>query len=223
MTIHIDQIIRTKRKTVSLVVDADGRLTVRAPMKTPQAFIDDFVLRKSGWIEEKQQMMAERKARHSPIGFVAGEHLPFLGETYRLAVSPQSGYIAVRDGELHVPAGLADYRQAIVAWYYAQARVIFTERAHLYAEQYCFSFQALKISDAQGRWGSCSRKGNINLSWRLVMCPLPVIDYVVVHELAHLKHLNHSPAFWGVVKGILPDYKQHRKWLRDNSEIINLI
>jgi predicted metal-dependent hydrolase len=107
-------------------------------------------------------------------------------------------------------------------WYKEMAFKVISERVALYSQKYNFSPKQVKISSAKTRWGSCSPDGTLNFTWRLVMSPLDVIDYVVVHELAHLRIKNHSRKFWSVVEAIYPEYKKQRKWLRDNGEKLSL-
>ncbi len=111
---------------------------------------------------------------------------------------------------------------AFTAWYKAQARALIEERVRRLAAQHGFSYRQVRMTSARTRWGSCSAKGTLCFTWRLVMAPPECIDYVVVHELAHLRVANHSPAFWREVEAILPDYKARRKWLRANGRLLNL-
>ncbi len=111
---------------------------------------------------------------------------------------------------------------AFAAWYKAQARGLVEERVRHFAARYGFSYRQVRITSARTRWGSCSSKGRLCFTWRLVMAPPECIDYVVVHELAHLRVANHSLAFWHVVSAILPDYKARRKWLHDNGRLLTL-
>ena len=108
------------------------------------------------------------------------------------------------------------------AWYRTQARMVLTERVKFFARKYGFKVGKIRISSARTRWGSCSAKETLSFTWRLVMAPLDVIDYVVVHELCHLRELNHSKAFWARVEKILPDYKKRRRWLKDNGSKLRL-
>jgi len=107
-------------------------------------------------------------------------------------------------------------------WYKKQARKVLTGRVKFFANKYDFKVRKIRISSARTRWGSCSQKGTLSYTWRLVMAPSNVIDYVVVHELCHLKEMNHSKAFWLQVEAILPDYKQRRKWLKDKGKFLAL-
>ena len=107
-------------------------------------------------------------------------------------------------------------------WYRQQAAKILAERSQWYASRHGFAYQKIRISSALTRWGSCSSKGTLSFTWRLVMAPIPVIDYVVVHELVHLQVKNHSKEFWGRVELIMPDYKQKIKWLKENGHLLRL-
>jgi predicted metal-dependent hydrolase len=113
-------------------------------------------------------------------------------------------------------------REAFIDWYRQQARSVISERVQRYSSPSGIRYEKVKITNARKRWGSCSTKGNLCFSWRLAMAPLEVIDYVVVHELAHIEHRDHSRGFWEKVQTMLPDYKNRRKWLRDNDHTLTL-
>jgi predicted metal-dependent hydrolase len=223
MPIKIDRIIRTNRQTISLVVNAEGEVVVRAPKKAADEYINYFVEKKSGWIMKKQTMMQERKLRHLPKTLQDGESLLYLGENLRLIHWEGTRKTIRADGCLLLSCTKDNMKQAIIDWYSDEARVIFKKRLDLYSELMGLQYKTLRISGATRRWGSCSDRGSINLNWRLMMCPLPVIDYVVVHELAHLKYLNHSKDFWQLVQSIIPDSNTYRKWLKDNGRLLTVI
>ena len=105
-------------------------------------------------------------------------------------------------------------RAALAAWYRKQARTIIAERLTLWNAQYRFTFGRVSIKEQKSRWGSCSRAGNLNFNWRLLLAPLPVLDYVVIHELAHLREHNHGPGFWALVQSACPQFRVHRRWLK---------
>ncbi len=113
-------------------------------------------------------------------------------------------------------------KSAFQAWYKKQARAVLTERAGYFARKHGFEIGKIRITSARTRWGSCSTKKTLSFTWRLVMAPPEVVDYVVVHELCHLRELNHSRAFWAQVEAILPDYKGKRKWLKENGNLLVL-
>src|SRR3989338_10869369 len=113
-------------------------------------------------------------------------------------------------------------KEILTAWYKEKAYQKISERAGWYSSLCGLKYNKVKISDAQKRWGSCSAKGNLNFSWRLIMAPLRVIDYVVVHDLAHLEEKNHSKTFWNKVKIMQPDYEQHKDWLKENRHLLDI-
>ena len=223
MSVKIDQIIRTKRKTISLVVSAEGEVIVRAPLKTPQSYIQDWVSTKSDWIQTSQEKIIARNKMHPPKTCREGEQLPYLGHNRLLQISEHEKEIKVDNDLLLLPNNLRDAKAAVIAWYKVQARVVIAERLEDFARFIGVEYKSLRITSAAKRWGSCSSKGSLNFSWRLVMCPLSVIDYVVVHELCHLKHHNHSPVFWQTVQDIMPDYQMQRKWLADNQRLMDIL
>jgi len=117
----------------------------------------------------------------------------------------------------------ADYQfmhSLLEKWYRREAKAIILEKVNEFAKQMHVNYQEISIKDQKSRWGSCSSKKNLNFNWRIIMCPEPVCDYVIIHELCHLTHMNHSPNFWGLVEKYCPAYKQYKKWLKDNYEIL---
>lgn len=101
-----------------------------------------------------------------------------------------------------------------------EARKLLDERLRYWSSEMGLTFNKVSVKDQRSLWGSCSRKGNLNFNWRLILAPLPVLDYIVIHELAHLKEMNHSPRFWEIVRNWSPDYRSHRKWLRANQQAL---
>ncbi len=216
------KLVRSKRRTLAVVVERDGTLTVRAPLRMAEAEIRRFVEAKSDWIERKQAEAAKEAV--VPHRFEDGERFPFLGKTLPLRLVSNRRPALAMDGERFClsRSRQAEARALLVAWYRAQARKIITERVEYFARSHHFEPLKVRISSARTRWGSCSRKGTLSFSWRLVMAPPEVVDYVVVHELAHLREMNHSRAFWELVGAILPDYKQRRAWLKKNGFSLQL-
>jgi predicted metal-dependent hydrolase len=221
MSIKPDRIIRSRRKTISLVIDSDARVTVRAPLHTPENTIHKLVSERKDWIEDKltriRKRLEERVVRH----FEDGEVLPFAGENLILSWYAGPGLIRRENRLLRVPDKYrGDAPQILERWYRREALKLFRERVDLYSRYYLFHPGPVKLSSAVKRWGSCGPTNSINLNWRLIMAPLAVIDYVVVHELCHTVFRNHSPRFWSRVGVIMPDYPKHRQWLRDHHEAL---
>lgn len=153
-----------------------------------------------------------------------GEQISFLGEKRSLVVVREDrkrgrAKCVMNKLLLFVPYE-ADYkckRELLEKWFRKEAALILREKAEEFAKILSVEFKEIHIKDQRSRWGSCSSKGNLNFNWRIVMAPELVCDYVVIHELCHLKHMNHSEAFWQLVRSICPEYKQYRRWLKENG------
>ena len=219
--IEIDKIVRSNRKTVALIVTRDAALVVRAPVFTPMEHIERLVSKKSSWIRQK---IAEVIKRPKPLAkeFVGGERFLYLGKLYELRiVNDASSIIEIKADRLSISKDfLPQARQVIVQWYREEALRIIGERCAWYAKITGYKPVSVKITNAQKRWGSCGPRGTLNFSWRLIMAPVEVIDYLVVHELVHIVQPDHSKLFWAKVRSILPDYKKREKWLKENGGLL---
>ena len=215
--IEINKLVRSRRKTLSLIVEPDGTLTVRAPLRMKESDIRSFIEQKKAWIKRKQV-----KAREEALPvrlYMDEERFWYLGKEVPLRIVPDGNPALVMEKSFKLTESAQPQAESIfTAWYKKQARKVITERVELFARQHGFKVKKIRISSARTRWGSCSQKGTLSFSWRLVMAPLNVIDYVVVHELCHLKEMNHSKTFWVQVETILPDYKTRRKWLKNHGK-----
>ncbi len=224
MKIQIDKLIRSKRRTIALIVERDGTFTVRAPLRVPQAQIETFIQQKVDWITRTRERMKSTSGEPTVRKqYADGEKFLFLGSSFDLMlVGFQKPSLQFEDGFTLVRGAQEKGEALFTRWYKERAFEIISERVQFYSRKYGFTPGQVKISSAKTRWGSCSSKGTLNFTWRLVMAPLEVIDYVVVHELAHLRVKDHSSKFWKAVGDIYPEYKKQRKWLRENGERLNL-
>ena len=222
MQIQIDKLVRSKRRTIAIIIERDGTLTVRAPMRISQVHINSFVQEKVDWItrtRKKLKSVVEIPVRQ----YADGEVFLFLGSSFDLKlVRPQRPSLQFDNGFTLSHTAQKRGASAFTRWYKERADEVISERVAQFAKQYNFIPKEIKISSAKTRWGSCSPNGTLNFTWRLVMAPLDVIDYVVVHELVHLQVKDHSSKFWKAVESIYPEYKKQRKWLRENGEKLNL-
>ena len=219
--IEIQRLVRSKRKTLALTVELDGTLTVRAPLRMKDADIYHFIATKANWIERRQAKIREEAV--TPHQYVDGETFWYLGREIPLRIIPEGKPALVMDGSFKLTKSAQPKAGTVfIAWYRNQARAVLSGRVEFFARKYGFKVKKIRISLARTRWGSCSLKETLSFTWRLVMAPLEVIDYVVVHELCHLNEMNHSKAFWARVEAILPDYKQRRKWLKDKGKLLVL-
>jgi len=214
------KVIRTNRKTLALVVEQDSSLTVRAPLLLSQTAIDDFVRSHQDWIKRRQE---QRRREYRPHAFVEGETFLYLGKRYPLKfVDRQKQPLVLKDAFLLDKKWHGKAEQVFTAWYKHQARVVIAERVARTASQLGLRYQKLRIGSARTRWGSCSSRGTLSFTWRLVMAPVEVLQYVIVHELVHLQVPNHSPRFWEKVRQIMPDYALRRRWLKEHGNQLML-
>ena len=224
---------RGQRRSIGLTVDADG-LTVSAPRWTPLHEIEALLHQKQRWIVAKLGQARQRQARleATRIDWRPGASLPFLGQPLLLVIDarqrhgragavlqPPTGDGAPATLQLGLPqdATPEQLRDTTQAWLMRQARRVFTARLDHFAPQLGVRWHKLGLSSAGTRWGSASASGAIRLNWRLIHFRQPIVDYVVVHELAHLREMNHSPRFWQHVERVLPDYAERRGALKDEA------
>lgn len=212
--IKIDKIIRSRRRSIALVVAEDATLVVRAPFRTPLNYIEKIILAKKDWIERaKNRIIKNGVARKKE--FVDGELFLFLGQEYKLKIEKRKN-IFLADCLYFPEKYLKNPRKKMIDWYKKEAREKINERADYYSKITGWKYKKISITSAKRRWGSCASNSNMNFTWRLILAPMEIVDYVVVHELAHIVEKNHSAKFWGKVALILPDYKKRNKWLKEN-------
>ncbi len=220
----IDRILRSKRKTLALIVRSDGSLEVRAPLRLIRVKIQAFVESKAAWIARQRARLNPTASPPARNGYANGSRLWFLGKSLRIEYIESTDRSIRASGQtLLIPAGMrTNAGAALESWLRAEARRVIRQRADLYARRHGLTFNGIRISAARSRWGSCGSKNRLNFPYRLVMAPVEVIDYVVVHELVHTVERNHSRAFWAKVAEILPAYRLARKWLKLNGRWLDL-
>jgi len=227
---------RGKRRTIGFSVGSDG-LTVSAPKWVPLYEVDKAVLEKSAWIIKKLQQTREQHARleSARIEWKDGCTLPFLGQQVIVVLDPRHAFGGVGaelksstdtlsgDTHLTLHVGLPQMatpdqiKDSVQAWLMRRAKLIFVERLNHFAPTLHVQWHKLSLSSAGTRWGSASADGSIRLNWRLIHFKQSVIDYVVVHELSHLRVMDHSPRFWETVRSVVPDYAALRGQLKDEG------
>jgi len=219
----IKQIIRSDRRTLALQIAPDASLIVRAPKKVSEETIVTFVQKKIKWILRHQKLARESYRPSVKRKFVDGERVLYLRDWHKLFVIQDVTQPLVFDEKkfLLSESFLPDAKQLFEQWYRKQAYEVIKDRVRFYAETAGLSFKRITITGARKRWGSCGPKGTLNFSWRLIMAPLEVIDYVIVHELVHLEERNHSRKFREKVRLLFPNYQQAENWLKTNSWLLN--
>ncbi|HRN70957.1 MAG TPA: SprT family zinc-dependent metalloprotease [Candidatus Woesebacteria bacterium] len=205
-------VIRQRRRTIALYINPNGTLTVKAPFLTPDFFIKQFIKQKQDWIDKhiariKQYPQLEEKK------FIDGELFLFLGTEYPLNI--------IHTQEIKLTTVLEfpfknkrSIKKRIIDWYKQQALQTVMARVEKWARIMNVTYTSIDISNAKRRWGACSYIDELTFNWRLIMAPLEAIDYVVIHELAHITEKNHSKQFWELVQKYCPDYKIKRRWLK---------
>lgn len=218
---------RFRRITLSILED---RLRISAPKNVSAKQLQEFILAKQEWIIK---YWLAQKALKRPKGYVDGDHIPFRGDTVELKIIKHSRKMiqVYLDGQIlvvNLPQHIKDHdyssnvRKAILLWYKAQARKVLHEKLEEQAQRMQVTFQMFRLKEQKTSWGSCSSKGNVNLNWRIIMAPDAGIDYIIIHELAHLTYLNHSELFWQRVKTFMPEYLDWQKWFKEHGRELML-
>ena len=185
-------VIRSDRKSYGIVIDEDAQVSVRIPLRGSMFTARNLVKEKRNWIWDKVALQKQRKQQRELQ----------KAETEEKYTRQQRQGLERR------------YRQA--------AKEYIPRRVDYYAQHLGVTYERIRIAEQKTRWGSCSSKGTLSFNWKLMLAPPKVLDYVVVHELCHLKEMNHSSRFWKLVEEIIPDYKEYRKWLKDNGNTLQL-
>ncbi len=214
------KLIRSKRRSISVQIDRKGLVTVHAPKICSEERIVSFLEEKRDWIETHVRS-ARENAEKIPDGLISGESIYLLGKKAKIVLWEDD--IIRYDGEngkLYLPNKNTEKR--FLSWVKDNAERILQSRTEFYAEIMHTSFVSVKISSAKTLWGCCTPKNEIRYSYRLLYCPKEVLDYVVIHELSHTFQKNHSKAFWNKVQEYCPDWKQKRKYLKDNGFLMEI-
>jgi predicted metal-dependent hydrolase len=216
---------RSKRRSIGFLIDDEG-LRITAPKWVTIGEIENAIREKQRWIFAKLNERRERSARriHPQMQWCDGATLPFLGTdiTLRILSAQASGIVYIaekREVAVSLPpdANEQQLKDRVQGWLQSEAKRVFAERLPVYAEKLNVTYQSFALSSATTQWGSCTAEGKIRLNWRLIHFALPMIDYVVAHELAHLREMNHSPRFWATVQSIFPEFQAAKKALRDSG------
>lgn len=208
-----------RRKTLGLTVDRGGELIVSAPSGLGQGQMAAFVREKQFWLYTK---LAEKACHQQPVGskeFVSGEGFAYLGRSYRLLlVDAQEAPLKLEAGRFRLRRSLAPAgREQFIRWYAEHAKPWLRRRIRGWASRMGVEPKGIEVCDLGFRWGSCGQARNLNFHWATIMLPAPVVDYIIVHELAHLIEPNHTPEFWGRVARTLPEYEQRKTWLAEHG------
>ena len=227
------EIIRRKRKTIGITITLECKVIVSAPKNVSKEYIERLILRKANWIHQKLDILERTKSEVKEKGFVDGENLFFMGKSYIIKIRDIDGNVIKIElssdrFEIYVGVEIKQevrkqiIRESLEKWYRQKAKEVLAERTQYYSKIMKLYPNRICIKEQKTLWGSCSSKNNINYNWKLIMAPIEVLDYVVAHELAHMKHMNHSKDFWNYVEVYIPNWKERRNWLKANGNKLKL-
>lgn len=216
------EIIKSNRKTAAIQVTAEGLVRIRIPSRTTKLELHNIIEQNKDWIYSHYEKSRKQQEYAKKQIFCNGTILQFHETCLQVEVVPspvnEKTMIQIVGSRLQIMTSELsdqDIHACVVLWLRKVGRTIFQERVQHFAALMQVEYQNITIKDQKTRWGSCSSKKNLNFNYRLLLMPASLLDYVVVHELAHLKEMNHSKKFWGIVEAVLPDYKQQRKRLME--------
>jgi hypothetical protein len=211
------------------VIQPGGALEVVAPPSAPRARVEAALREHEAWIIRTRARLARVAPLAAPEPLTEGRLLPCAGHELRLSLrvgAPEGRFQAqLADDRLTLTLPREDEalaRAALERWYRRRAQAIVAERLAHWNAHYGYTWTRVAIKEQKTRWGSCSRRGSLNFNWRLLLAPLPVLDYVVIHEICHLVEPNHAPPFWALVAQTCPDYRERRDWLRRHGHELRL-
>ena len=211
---------------MTLRIDCRGRVVIRAPFYTVRTDIESFYQQNRAWVARK---LAERRAIQEmckPKSFVSGEEFLFLGKSYPLQLVETNGKIPVLSfcsaGFTLPKEHAVKARELFIKWYKTRAWEKITEKVLYFSEKLDLIPQGIRLMTARTQWGSCSPDNRLSFNWKLIMAGDAFIDYVVAHELLHIKEKNHSSRFWGALGSFMPDYKERKAWLDENAHLLNI-
>lgn len=217
-----------RAKNLRLYIDLENGLMVTVPEKYDPGSLDQVLIEKQGWILNKLAYFAELQADLAAAGIKPGKNILYRGREYQVEVQAKKTAacnVEIEEGKMVVMLDEGSGKDSAVVlerWLKSMARLLINQRIRVVNNVLNLHFNRVAIRGQKTRWGSCSRLGNLNFNWRLVMAPLPVMDYVVVHELLHLVEPNHSKKFWDLVENVCPDYKDSRDWLKKNGHRLKI-
>jgi predicted metal-dependent hydrolase len=213
---------RKRKRTISLQISDKSELVIAAPYFTPMSEINRFVQEKQNWIHKTIQRYKEEAIKNKAKEYITGEMFYYLGELFPLEVffekNERKGLVFWSNRfYLNTPDAAEKGMSYFVSWYKRKARQHIRQRVDFFSRDLNLRAKSVKVTSAEKRWGSCSAEDNLSFSFRLIMAPPDIIDYVIVHELMHIKEKNHSDAFWKLIEEFIPEYKIYRRWLKDNN------
>lgn len=222
-----------RARRLRLAMSQEGQLTLVAPLFTPKWTANLFLKKHVTWIEKQVGKIEKQKKLRPDFKYRTGDIFYYFGEQVVLDVKPSDRKrptIKIRGDKMFITLhnnvsksdGVIAIKKTIQRFYKEKAEEVIHDRLQFFNEHYGFRYNRVTMRNQKSRWGSCSCLKNLNFNWKLIMAPIEVIDYVVVHELCHLKEMNHSSRYWNLVAQTIPEYKVIRKWLRENHYLLKI-
>lgn len=219
MSIPSPTIIRSLRRTISLHITLSGKLIVKAPHFIPDRVVQHFIKEKEDWILKSLQRIGKSKINKKT--YQTGEEFLYMGDRYKLDIGDFKE-ISVTS-KLNFPEFLSfRIKKELTNWYIKQAKEIISKQVDYMSKKMGTKYKSIRFSDTSSKWGTCFADNSLQFNWRLIMTPITVINYVVIHELAHTMEKNHGRGFWSKVSLYTPAYRQHRKWLNNNKHLLEV-
>ena len=212
------KIIKSKRKSISLIIEANGDFIVRAPIKAGETDIFKFINKKQNWIITKRNQQLKNAVK--PLEIKNGTKVTILGVNNTIILS-ESSRVKVKDNIIYLPT--QNSKEKLISYLKKLSKSVITSEIKDICEKYNFNYASISINSAKTRWGSCSGSNKLHFTYKLMFCPMDVVDYIIIHELCHTKVKNHSQKFWHLVETYYPDYRNCEKWLKQNRAIVELI
>lgn len=221
-------------KNITIKVKHPNNVIIVSPKSVNNEFIHDLVVSKSRWILNKLNEFQNKEADNPPLLLVDGDSIPYIGDYYTLNVYKEKSIIKCtldfKEGKFiaKVPYNISSndqyikLRELLINWYLTEGSKLIKERISIYSKKLNLYPESITLKEQKTSWGTCSSKGNIYINWKILLAPLDIIDYVLVHELCHLKYMNHSKEYWSLVSTIFPNYKEKRTYLKDNILKLNI-
>lgn len=216
-------IVRTNRRSLSLTINKNGELIVRAPKRMDVDDILKFIKQKEQWITTKQNQVKSSLLKNKKI--IDYEVFLFCGKEYKKVYVSKQKDIELNDNSFSIPKGHTTDKELklIKRWYASMTKEILTLRVNYFADLMQLNYLSVGIDNCKTRWGSCSKSGILKFNLRLCMLPHKIIDYIIIHELSHLIEFNHSKQFYNIIGSIMPDWQTQRKKLKDYGYLLSIL
>lgn len=218
------EIIRRKRKTSSLIIERDGTIKIIAPEDLNNQKVEELIEGKRYWIYSKKAELEDLNSSKVHRKFKSGQGFLYLGSSYRLEITEKTDKdLKLYRGRFYLKKSKIDESSELFKAFYKEKGLNkIEERVELYKWKMGVNPKNIRIMELKNRWGSCSDEGTLNFHWKCVLAPITIIDYIVVHELAHLIYKDHGDEFWNTIDKVIPDYLKRKQWLRDNGASLDI-